>query len=322
MSSGEIELEHLYATAPIGLCLLDPDLRFVRINERLAEINGMPVASHIGRTVEEIVPDLASQVREVRAHFQHGGGHISKLFSGTTPAQPSVLRHWIEHWTPIRTARGELTGLSVAVEEVTERIRQEEKNQLLLKELQHRLQNNLAVVGAIARATLSRVDGAAPLLVDFQSRINALAAAHRLLQSSDWERSDVSELVEATTATAGRARFDVEGPSVHLTSDETMALVMVLHELATNAAKYGSLSKHGGKVEISWKARDDALHLSWRERGGPPVVPPMKRGFGSKLIEDLVGASGVCDLHFLPEGVHCVLRLDLDKQALPGRRAS
>ena len=310
-SSGEIELEHLYASAPIGLCLFDRNLRFVRINDRLAEINGISVDDHIGKTVEEVVPDLALQAREVLGHFLSGGPSITKLFSGSTPAQPAVLRHWVEHWSPVRTEDGELTGLSVAVEEVTEQKKQEERNRLLLDELQHRLQNNLGVVRAIARATLQKIDGAGVALSDFESRINALGAAHLLLRASNWERSSVGELVETVLATGGRENFQIDGATVHLTPDETMALAMVLHELGTNACKYGSLSCVGGRVAVTWKLEDEALSLCWRESGGPSVTPPTRQGFGSRLITDLVGASGECDLQFLPAGVECRIRLNL-----------
>ncbi|MEG3900328.1 MULTISPECIES: sensor histidine kinase [unclassified Microcoleus] len=311
MARSEIELEHLYSTAPIGLCLLDPDLKFLRINERLAEMNGLPVDFHIGKTVDEILPDLAPQAHQMLRHFLNDGGQVSKLFSGTTPAQPEVVRQWIEHWTAIRNDEGDLTGLSVVVEEVTERKKQEKKNILLLNELQHRLQNNLAVVRAIARATLSKVDGASEVLKDFENRISALAAAHLLLRSSDWERSDVRDLVSAVLATTGADRFEIAGTSVNLSSNETMALAMVLHELGTNACKYGSLSCEGGKVSIAWEAKDHVLHLSWRESGGPLVKPPQTRGFGSKMIQDLVGASGQCDLSFSTKGVECEIQLVL-----------
>ena len=129
------EIEDLYLNAPVGLCVLDRDLRWVRINERLAEINGIPAADHIGRTVRELMPELADAVEpEMRRVLETGEPRLDIEIVAETPAQPGVERSWMEQWLPLRDAEGRVTGLSIVVEETTER-RQAEANQALLTEV-------------------------------------------------------------------------------------------------------------------------------------------------------------------------------------------
>jgi PAS domain S-box-containing protein len=121
------ELQHLYEHAPVGLCMLDRAFRYVRVNDRLAELNGLPVAAHIGRTVQEVVPTLAAAVEEVTAHILATGRPVvAHEFSGETAAQPGVARHFSESWYPVRDDDGAIVGFGVVVEEITERKRTEE----------------------------------------------------------------------------------------------------------------------------------------------------------------------------------------------------
>jgi PAS domain S-box-containing protein len=299
------EIEQLYATAPIGLVLLDKDLRFVRLNHLLAELNGVPVEDHIGRTVAEIVPDLAESVAAIRAEFLAGGGTVTKLFSGTTPAQPGVQRHWIEHWAPVRSADGTLIGLQAAIEEVTERKREEERNRLLSLELRHRLKNTLTIVQAIARSTF-KSEPESGLLAQFEARIAALAAAHKSLVESDWQRAEVAAVVRAALGTVAPDRVTTAGPEAHVDADVAMTLALALHELGTNAAKYGALSGETGRIGLEWSSDAEWLRFLWQESGGPPVTGPSRRGFGSQLLERFLQADGTGgELEFAPQGVRC-----------------
>jgi PAS domain S-box-containing protein len=121
------EIETIYHSAPIGLCVFDLDLRYLRINERLAEINGLPASAHLGKTVREIVPDLADQAERLAAGIVESGQPVMNIeFSGTTLAQPGAMRTWVEHWLPLKDDGGQVIGIQVAAEEVTERKRAEE----------------------------------------------------------------------------------------------------------------------------------------------------------------------------------------------------
>lgn len=299
------EIEQLYATAPIGLLYLDSDLRFVRLNQLLADLNGLPVEAHRGRTVREIVPDLADAIEAIRAEFLAGGGPVTKLLSGTTPAQPGVERHWVEHWAPVRSPDGTLIGLQAAVEEVTQRKREEERSRLLSLELRHRLKNTLAIVQAIARSTF-KSGQAADRLSDFEARIAALAAAHKSLVESDWQRAEVSVVARTALATIASDRVSIRGPEAYMDANVAMTLALALHELGTNAAKYGALVSDGGSISCEWSRDEEWLHFLWQEQGGPPVKGAGHRGFGSQLLERFLQSDGKGgELEFAPAGVTC-----------------
>ena len=119
--------------------------------------------------------------------------------------------------------------------------------------------------------------------------------------------ANLNDLVARVIAPFGSGQITVEGPSLDVSPKQALAFSLALHELATNAAKYGALSRPGGRVELRWDIQNEQLHLTWRETGGPPVVAPSRRGFGSRLLEEVLSGDldGQCRLEFAPEGVRC-----------------
>ncbi|WP_230532573.1 sensor histidine kinase [Microvirga roseola] len=200
-------------------------------------------------------------------------------------------------------------GVSV---DIHERKRWEEHQRLLIHELNHRVKNTLAIVQAIARQSYrpSRDGGQA-----LEARLLALASAHNLLTSENWEKAELSQIVEQAVAPFRRgdgSRFDVEGPQIHLDAKMALALAMALHELGTNAANYGALSLPSGRVMIHWAitfGEMSCLALSWQEQGGPPVTSPTRKGFGSRLITRSLAAElgGEVRLDFEPTGLVCTI---------------
>jgi two-component sensor histidine kinase len=188
----------------------------------------------------------------------------------------------------------------------------------MMRELAHRLKNSLTLVQAMISQTLRDPPSLAAGRATLLARVVALGQAHRVLVEERWLGTTVQRTVETALAAHDGAeatgRFAVAGPAVRLGPRQTVALSMALHELATNAAKYGALSCEAGRVRIAWHtARGEAgrtLHLCWSEHGGPPVAPPARRGFGSRLIErtvtDTLGGEVV--LRFAPDGVVCTMR--------------
>lgn len=168
----------------------------------------------------------------------------------------------------------------------------EEQRDLYAREIQHRVKNLLAIIQVIARQTLARPD-ASPEVRTFESRIGAIIRAHtKSLMQSD-RAGDVEDLVrEGVAPFVGLSgdRLEIEGPSVQLRSKVASALALALHELATNAVKYGALSRENGRVEVHWDVDGDSFRLSWTERGGPPVAPPTQTGFGTVLISRVLRA--------------------------------
>lgn len=204
--------------------------------------------------------------------------------------------------------------------EVAARRASEHQRQLLVGELNHRVKNTLATVQSIAAQTLREGKSLKETRASFESRLLALSETHNLLTRDHWRGAGLRELVEVELApyAGARERIDVTGDDVWLAPDTALALGMALHELATNALKYGALSGAEGRVRIAWAQRQEAdadwLKLVWEERGGPPVTPPSRRGFGSRLIETGLRRQlrGHVDLAFRPEGVCCTIDLPLE----------
>jgi len=190
----------------------------------------------------------------------------------------------------------------------------EQAKQLLLNESRHRIRNTLATVQAIASQTLR---GSDPIKLEaFLGRLHALGEAHDLLTTESWHQAPLSDVIARALkpfAEGQQNRVVVDGPSVAIPANSAMSLTLCLHELATNASKYGALSNDTGRVRICWdvdhQEPSPRLCLEWQETGGPPVVPSGRKGFGSLLIE-ATGQSGT-GFDFHPEGLSCVLRLPL-----------
>jgi light-regulated signal transduction histidine kinase (bacteriophytochrome) len=229
---------------------------------------------------------------------------------------------------PWRTVEVEAArGLRVSLLEVVlrridqlcgERAKAKEAQDFLIAELDHRVKNSLAVILALVRhssGSAASVDG---FVTDLQSRLHAMAHAHALLADGRWEGAGLRVLVtEALRGPGGGQGFDgritVAGPTIRLGPKAALALGMALHELATNAAKHGALSRPGGSVAVGWALGDTTLRLEWRESGGPPVLPPTRRGFGMAMIERSLAyeVGGHSRLDFAPDGLRCCIDLPL-----------
>jgi PAS domain S-box-containing protein len=224
---------------------------------------------------------------------------------------------------PLLDSQGQLQGFLKILRDQTERHQGEERRALLVGELGHRVKNALATVQALAAQTLSQVGAPADLRTAFEARLMALARAHDMLSQSGWDGAPLREVVARTLepyAIGDRVgRLLVNGPPVLLAPNTTVTLHLAVHELATNAAKHGSLSVAHGRVEVTWEleqrsiAKRPMVTILWRERGGPLVRPPDHRGFGSRLLERALPreSGGEVTLGFPPEGVECRIRLPL-----------
>jgi PAS domain S-box-containing protein len=225
---------------------------------------------------------------------------------------------FIPYPTPLYDASGTFVGAVNMLVDITERKRAEEQQNTLVAEMKHRLKNTLATVQAIAAQTLRKTPGEEREA--FSARLQALAKAHDLLSLKRWDRAALRDVVGTALGAfqeAHRERFLIDGPDdIWLDANRALLLAMALHELATNAVKYGALSNGIGQVHVAWKALkgDGPIRLSfyWREYGGPPVQPPAHKGFGSRLIERALQAGlGTTRLEFDPQGLACTLDITL-----------
>ncbi|QXI63630.1 Blue-light-activated histidine kinase [Paracoccus marcusii] len=216
-------------------------------------------------------------------------------------------------------------SLSLQVQDITERKQSEEVRALLIGELNHRIKNTLANVQAIARQSLRQSGSLPEFETSFGGRLQALARAHSILSDATWASAPLDQLIDdqISSGTLDGDRLRRDGPPVELAPDTMLRLALTLHELGTNAAKYGALSVPGGIVHIAWRLEGQRLVLTWRETGGPAVTAPSRMGFGMTLI----GAAGGGDAAAVsadwnPDGVVWTIRLTDGVTRLAGQAAT
>ncbi|HET6969757.1 MAG TPA: HWE histidine kinase domain-containing protein [Phenylobacterium sp.] len=219
---------------------------------------------------------------------------------------------------------GQATRMAGVSLDITDRKRADERQKLLLDELNHRVKNTLASVQSIALQTRRTATDPKAFEEAFLARLVALSRAHDLLTEVAWEGASLKDVIGRTiapyAADGQTDRLRLAGPNVRLNPNAAVSLAMAFHELATNAGKYGALSAAGGHVDIEWNVDSmtspTVVEIDWRERGGPPVAPPTRRGFGSRLLETGLAREfdGKVELSFEPEGVRCHMRLPLSRK--------
>lgn len=208
-------------------------------------------------------------------------------------------------------ADGTLTRLSGVTTDITFRKEAEARQALLAREVDHRAKNALAVVQAIVR--LAKRDTIDDYVTAVEGRIGALAQTHELLSHARWEGADIHHLVleELAPYNDGLQRITAVGPAVLVSPEDAQTIAMALHELATNAAKYGALSVQSGRVDINWSHAEGRLTICWSEAGGPIVAKPTRTGFGTRIISSSFSGSnrGRAQFEWRPEGLQCTLEL-------------
>jgi two-component sensor histidine kinase len=208
------------------------------------------------------------------------------------------------------------TFVVASVVDVSERLQREEQIRMLLREVNHRSKNMLGVVQSIARHTAA-ADGV-EFAQRFSERVRALGASQDLLINSDWRGAEMAQLVRSQLGHYKDligTRIQANGPGIRVGAAAAQTIGMALHELATNAGKYGALSNSTGTISIDWQVTSERLIITWTERGGPTVSPPVRRGFGMTVIEPLakMGLSGDVHLAFATEGLQWRLDCPLER---------
>lgn len=283
-------------------------------NPGAVDIFGFSEAEIVGQSMTVMNdPASAHLTPDCMAHFGQGGETLRYEVSRIRKDGTSV---WVsETDSPLRDAAGVIFGASSIARNITGRRKADEHREILVGELNHRVKNTLSIVQAIASQTL-RGDVALPVArAAFSERLMALARAHDLLIEANWAGTDLASLINATIEPheGGVTRFHINGPFVALSPSIAMTFSLAIHELCTNAAKYGALSVPEGIVNIVWTVTEDldAPRFQWRwiESGGPPVTPPLNTGFGTNLIKRALAMElyGSVDVSYNSDGVIYVL---------------
>ena len=318
LAETEKRLRLAQEVAGIGSLEVDVATGETRGSEQFWRIWGLEPRDSINISVlEGIVVPEDSGVRSSLETRQDGSARPEVEYRIRRP-DTGELRWVARHIEFIHDANGKPVQMVGVMQDVTERKQIEEQRVLLTRELEHRMKNTLAMVGAIAAQTLrgDDMEAARGALID---RLAALAAANDILMQRNWSSAPIGAVVEgALKPHLSEERLRIAGPALWVNAKQGLALSLGLHELATNAAKYGALSNACGTVSVEWSkglAADGTpvFHLEWREQGGPPVTPPSRRGFGSRLIERVLAADfrGCVRIDYAAAGLSCILEAPL-----------
>ena len=294
--------------APCGMLMLDEENRIVMMNAKAERLFEYSKDELIEKKIDALI-DADTLLQQSLSHTDSGSEVSVRTKSGKEiPVELGC--------NPFTISGNKMAILALV--DVSDRKRSDTQRELLLAELNHRVKNTLAVVLGLAHQTFRNDESASKKA--FEGRIIALATAHNLLTRANWESASLNDLVHDSLPVrqTGNSRCRIAGPSILLAPQAALALTLALHELFTNALKYGALSNDTGTIEIEWSSSADSaapLTLVWRETGGPKVVAPTRRGFGSILLERTLAQdlNGSVAIDYRPEGLLCIIRSSILK---------
>jgi PAS domain S-box-containing protein len=276
------------------------------------EMLGQPATAFFTREDRELgVPQ-----KEMRAALEKGYGNDERWHLRKDDTQ-----FWASgEMMPLRDENDVVVGFIKILRDRTEQREQADRQRLLMHELGHRMKNTLSVVQAIATQSLRNAVSLDEAAQTLQARIGAYSKAHEILLQKDWVSATLADIVNGARVNIGledSERVQTSGPDLRLGPQAALSFALVLHELMTNAAKYGSLSNEEGLIEIGWRVEQvdgsDCLLATWREIGGPRISTPARSGFGSKLIISSLRAFGEVDLSYEPSGLLLSVTIPLTK---------
>ena len=304
------DMQNLLESTQIATVFLDSQLRIRHFTPALTQL--FPVRdSDRGRPISHIVTELDyTTIQADMETVQREGSVVERDLVLKNGTQSFVMRI-----RPYRTTQNVVEGVVITFVDITERKLGEERQLLLSRELQHRTNNLLAVIQSVAGQSLSGTPSLNQARETLTARLHALANANALLTQADWQGAALKDVIARELASFV-ARASIEGPPLLLSPNATQSFALVIHELCTNAAKYGALSTPGGKVAIRWsvgeRGDEPRLMFRWQERGGPRGAPPKRTGFGTTLLNSAIsGGDGTPRIEYAPEGVRYTLDVPL-----------
>lgn len=324
-----LETEHLRLTAELATVLQrydialrgsdvtvftqDRDLRYTSISSAFL---GYTVDEIFDRTDDELIP---ADSREAVIKLKHEVLDSGQPKDRELRINDGQINRWYDfHIEPIYGSGKQVVGLTCAVVDITASKEGEEHLRLLMREISHRSKNLLAIIQAMARQTARYAGSIDDFLTQFNARVQALARSHDLLVQENWHGATLHDLLTSQLGPyidEDKTQVTIEGPPVLLKPETAQSLGLALHELASNASKYGALSVPSGRISILWSklppGEADGIEIIWAETGGPTVGVPKKRGFGSMLIQQSLSRSleTDVDLKFAQDGVNCRIRI-------------
>lgn len=318
-----LDFVEAFALVPTPLMIMDRDLVIVFANAAYLAVTGCTLSEIQGRYVFQAFPEADERMNLFKSAFEQalaGEANVLTTEPFAIPVEGGGMREII--WTcthlPLRGADGEIAFVMQNALDVTAKHENERENRVLMRELDHRVKNSLATVQAVTRMSLVETKPVRVARDDLLGRLRAMSEAQNLLINRRTEGSSVKDVMTGALTPFGfdpgdtANRFRLDGPQVRLTAKQTQALAMAVHELATNAAKYGALSTDEGTVHVTWTFEEqDRSHLQlvWREAGGPPVKTPTGHGFGTTMLTRVLAQeiNGEISLEYNQDGLVCTM---------------
>ena len=302
LDQSNADLRGLLESTGIATIFLDRQLLIRRFTHAATEIFTL-IPSDCGR----LITDLNHRLADLNLGERLRETQVQRRSVQRAVARKDGSKHYLMCLLPYKGTSEDSGGVVMTFVDVTAMAEAEVRQKTMIGELNHRVRNMLAVVDAIAMQTLGPVVDD-DILAPFLSRLHSMARTYKLLTQTSWSRMALRQLLhEELSVASGSARFTLSGPEIWLNPREALGLGMVLHELTTNAVKYGTLSNETGRVEVTWACdpQDDEVDMIWIERGGPAVAPPTRRGFGTRLIERQLSyeLGGTSDVDFAADGL-------------------
>ncbi|MFN3225065.1 MAG: sensor histidine kinase [Hyphomicrobiales bacterium] len=270
------------------------------------------VETPLGKSDLELFSETGNELVELKRSTALSG----KEWTGRidVPDQDGGTVSYDVELEPRYSARGDVIGLIGTAIDLSDLKKYEDAMRLAMREITHRTKNLLAVIQATARRTAAKAPTKEAFVNSFAARLSAMSQSHDLLVRSNWRGADLAELVERNASQAGstlEGSFRIEGPPLTLTSDAAQHFGMALHELVSNALKYGALSVEGGTVEAMWEQAGENVVFRWTESGGPEVLPPDSTGFGTSYLQRAIAMAlnAKTDLDFDPAGLKCTITM-------------
>jgi PAS domain S-box-containing protein len=307
----EEELETVLNRTPFMFARCSRDLRYRFISESYADMLGRRPEDLVGKPIAEIVGSKAFGTMLPYIQQVLKGNRVE--FENEVPYRGGALRAVHIVYTPDKNERGEVVGWIASIRDITDQKQAQARERTLLLEIQHRSNNLLTIVQSIAHRSLAGIQSLDAARDAFESRLQALARANRQLTQSNWQGVALREIVRLEMEPFG-GRATTDGDDVMLDPKQAQNFSLALHELATNASKYGALSNRSGNVGVSWTIKTNGtnmLKFCWRERGGPAVNEPVQLGFGTALLK---ATFPDIKLRYAPDGLVCEIELPLDDE--------
>jgi PAS domain S-box-containing protein len=312
----EGELRAVFRQALVGIAECDTAGRFVSVNDKLCEMTRRSEDELLGLSLQDLTDpeDLAQEADLFAAAGSRGEGYVIEK----RILWPDSTRRWMRGTvTPVVDRAGKVSRIAVMCEDITQRHNDDERQRLLMAELNHRVRNNLATIQAIARLTARGTSTKAEYVESLQGRVSSMSRIHSLLTRERWQGANLQDIVRDELSIYSRLNgVSFDGPVITLGTRHALDLALVIHELAINAVRFGALSTPDGRLTVNWhyEVVDGAPHLMlrWEEAGGPAVVAPAKKGFGIYMIESALSGGGTkVSLTFPESGVICTIDMPM-----------